>query len=93
MKLEEHCIHGRDMVEDFHLSLEAIRLAKRSAWGANTEMQVLAVGIQWGMDEANKNIAKLEAENARYREALEFYADDESGTDDCSVARRALKGE
>lgn len=37
-------------------------------------------------------IKNLQAENARYREALEFYADDESGTDDCSVARKALKG-
>ena len=91
MKLEEHCIHGRDMVEDFHLSLEAIRLAKRSAWGANTEMQVLAVGIQWGMDEANKNIAKLEAENARYREALEFIESQWNGQAG-NIAREALKG-
>jgi hypothetical protein len=35
---------------------------------------------------------RLKSENARLREALEFYADDESGTDDCSVAREALKG-
>lgn len=99
MKLEEHCIHGRDMVEDFHLSLEAIRLAKRSAWGANTEMQVLAVGIQWGMDEANKNIAKLEAENARYREALTKISTPDTVVFDGlmaysykMIAREALKG-
>jgi hypothetical protein len=34
----------------------------------------------------------LKAENARLREALGYYADDESGTDNCEVARRALKG-
>ena len=40
-----------------------------------------------------ENIEKLEAENVRYRAALEFYADDESCTDDCSIARKTLKGE
>ena len=83
-KAEEDCIHGRDMVEDFHLSHEAIKIAKRTGWGANTEMQVFAVGIQRGMDEVNRQIAGkdiqisgmeteiqiLKAENARYREAL-----------------------
>lgn len=54
MKVEEHCIHGRDMVEDFHLSLEAIKLAKRTGFGANTEMQIFAVGIQRGMDEVKQ---------------------------------------
>jgi len=35
---------------------------------------------------------QLIEENARLREALGYYADDESGTDNCEVARRALKG-
>ena len=48
----------------------------------------------WENERAKESteIERLRAENARYRAALEFYADDESGTDDCSVARKALKG-
>ena len=89
IKAEEDCIHGRDMVEDFHLSHEAIKIAKCTCWGANTEMQVFAVGIQRGMDEVNRQIAGkdiiisgmeteikiLKAENARYREALKSIID------------------
>jgi len=59
---------------------------------------------QQRLSEYSKNIAdeayptliaeidKLKEENARLREALGYYADDESGTDNCEVARRALKG-
>ena len=48
-------------------------------------------GIADGVDNVIQENEKLKTENARYRAALEFYADDESGTDDCSVAREALK--
>lgn len=49
-KLEENCIHGRDMVEDYGLSHKAIKAAKRTCWGANTEMQVFAIGVQHGLE-------------------------------------------
>jgi len=42
--------------------------------------------------ELQKENQELKAENAQLRKALGFYADDESGTDDCEVARKALKG-
>jgi cell shape-determining protein MreC len=44
------------------------------------------------LSERNQELESLKAENARLREALGYYADDESGTDNCEVARRALKG-
>ena len=47
-----------------------------------------AIRLQHSLAEINTLTAKVK----RYQEALEFYADDESGTDDCSVARKALKG-
>ena len=102
-KAEEDCIHGRDMVEDYSLSHEAIRIAKRTGWGANTEMQVFAVGVQRGMDEVNQSLAGkdiqisgmeteikiLNEKLIKYTRALEVYADDDViGT----VARKALKG-
>jgi len=91
-KAEEDCIHGRDMVEDFHLSHQAIKIAKRTAWGANTEMQVFAIGVQRGMDEVNQSLAGkdiqisgmeteikiLNEQLIEYRQVLEFYADPEN---------------
>ena len=88
-KAEEDCIHGRDMVEDFNLSHQAIKIAKRTGWGANTEMQVFAIGVQRGMDEVNQSLAGkdiqisgmeteikiLNEKLAKYKQALEFYAD------------------
>jgi len=88
-RAEEDCIHGRDMVEDFHLSHQAIRIAKRTGWGANTEMQVFAIGVQRGMDEVNQSLAGkdiqisgmeteikiLNEKLIKYRQVLEFYAD------------------
>jgi hypothetical protein len=49
-KLEENCIHGKDMVEEYSLSLEAINAAKRTCWGGNTEMQVFAIGVEHGIE-------------------------------------------
>ena len=46
--------------------------------------------VKMEIDRLNQEINELKAENARYREALEVYADDDVvGT----VARKALKGE
>ena len=93
-KAEEDCIHGRDMVEDFHLSHQAIKIAKRTGWGANTEMQVFAVGVQRGMDEVNRQIAGkdiqisgmeteikiLNEKLTKYKQVLEFYGNRSSWT-------------
>jgi len=53
-RIEEHCIHGRDMVEEYGLSLNSIKAAKRTAWGSMTEMQVFAIGIEHGYQLATK---------------------------------------
>lgn len=45
----ENFIHGKNMVEEFGLSHEAIKAAKYTAWGSTTEMQVFAIGIEHGM--------------------------------------------
>ena len=52
------------------------------------------------IDALMEKIEKLEAENARYREALEFYANEKDYhgyvaviiSDNCYCAREALKG-
>lgn len=49
-KNENEFIHGKNMVEEYSLSLEAIKAAKRTCWGANTEMQVFAVGVEQGIE-------------------------------------------
>lgn len=48
-RLEEY-IHGKNMVEEYSLSLEAIAVAKRTCWGGNTEMQVFAIGVEHGIE-------------------------------------------
>lgn len=47
---KERFIHGKDMVEEYSLSLEAIKAAKRTCWGGNTEMQVFAIGVEHGIE-------------------------------------------
>ena len=49
-KNEDHYIHGKNMVEEYSLSLDAIKAAKRTCWGANTEMQIFAVGVEQGLE-------------------------------------------
>jgi len=48
--LAEEFIHGKNMVEEYSLSLEAIKATKRTCWGANTEMQVFAIGVEHGIE-------------------------------------------
>lgn len=47
--------------------------------------------FRYGLQHAQADIEKLEAENARLREALEWYAYTQSTCDD-SIAREALRG-
>ncbi len=48
-KIDEDYIHGKNMVDEYGLSHEAIKSAKRTCWGSNTEMQVFAIGCEHGM--------------------------------------------
>jgi hypothetical protein len=47
---QDQFIHGKNMVEEYSLSLEAIRIAKRTSWGGDTEMQVFAIGVEHGIE-------------------------------------------
>ena len=47
-KAQEY-IQGKNMVEEYGLSLEAIKAAKRTCWGDMTEMQIFAIGVEHGM--------------------------------------------
>ena len=69
-KKEENYIHGRDMVEDFGLSHEAIKIAKRTAFGSSTEMQVFAIGVQRGFEERDAEVESLKKQVAMLEDAL-----------------------